>query len=402
MSSLINFKEIADDARFERFVEDLLLALGWRIIFGAGKGPDGGRDILAEKDETTIVGRIRAKRYVFQCKHFAHSEKTVSPSSIGEFLLVPTQHGADGWLLVTSTRVSTDSVAKIEAARRAQADKDFDKWDAEYIERIITEKPECRPLLRQYFPISYAKLNGTLIPSRLEIQETLDELFMHYPVYKDFFFYNDETENNLLAEIVSSRVSLARIRDLLTDSTLHQEFSELWSSNLKRGDVKGSALLLFRGLNRLSEIARRGLPSPGRDRLVAAELRSYVYYREITREYWDQFIAYSGLCPDGIEVRLDPAKIYCPPFPIWGLQFVLFCKARNGAAVAHIQHKGSSLPFPKVFASNAIETGFQLNFAQPIPPEEIILQIKTEPGSDPIYLICNGHSDGPGVWNTLI
>ena len=37
-----------DGFEFERFTEALLEVLGWKVLIRAGKGADGGRDILAE------------------------------------------------------------------------------------------------------------------------------------------------------------------------------------------------------------------------------------------------------------------------------------------------------------------------------------------------------------------
>jgi len=103
----VDFKEIRSEGGFdfERFIEDLLSSMGWRILEKAGKGPDGGKDIIASRPEEHATGKIIERKYVIQCKHYAHSGKTVKGNDLNNFQIMPTKHDVKGWLLVTSTIV---------------------------------------------------------------------------------------------------------------------------------------------------------------------------------------------------------------------------------------------------------------------------------------------------------
>ena len=67
---IVDFKEIEDKSGFifERFIEDLLNARGWRIIVGAGLGPDGGRDIIVSIKESFGTGKATERKYLIQFK----------------------------------------------------------------------------------------------------------------------------------------------------------------------------------------------------------------------------------------------------------------------------------------------------------------------------------------------
>ena len=95
---LIDFTEIEFQGGFdfERFVEDLLNALGWTILVRAGQGPDGGRDIIASKKEEFATGRVIDRKYVVQCKHNAHSNNIVRPADITNFNIMPEKHSTQG------------------------------------------------------------------------------------------------------------------------------------------------------------------------------------------------------------------------------------------------------------------------------------------------------------------
>ena len=116
--------------------------LGWTIIAGAGKGPDGGRGIIATDTEITATGRDRIRRFVIQCKHYATGGRSVSPNDITNFHLMPEMHQCDGWLLVTSTQLTTNAGNMIKAQRKTSPQHDFDYWDSGRLRKLLMRE-EC-------------------------------------------------------------------------------------------------------------------------------------------------------------------------------------------------------------------------------------------------------------------
>lgn len=82
---MIDFKELPEDgAAFEQFVREMCLNYDLHPQW-TGKGPDQGRDILISERARGPVGDF-FRKWLVQCKHFAHSRKSVGRDDLGSIL----------------------------------------------------------------------------------------------------------------------------------------------------------------------------------------------------------------------------------------------------------------------------------------------------------------------------
>lgn len=155
----IDFSKITPED-FEVLVEDLLRRRGFVIESRPSRGPDQGKDLLATRvvsDDMAITDR---ERWVVECKHLFVSGKSVTERDIGNFENKMRHHGANRFLLVTTTTVS-ESVknqlldvsndesnnrkatfwARTDVLEQLQANPDivrkyFGSWDSEACEAV--------------------------------------------------------------------------------------------------------------------------------------------------------------------------------------------------------------------------------------------------------------------------
>jgi hypothetical protein len=99
---MYDFKGITPED-FELLCEELLKGLEFTIESRPARGPDKGKDILATRYVTDIIGNVEEERYLVECKHLAISGKSVSSDDIGNFQAKLSLHKANRYLLITST-----------------------------------------------------------------------------------------------------------------------------------------------------------------------------------------------------------------------------------------------------------------------------------------------------------
>ena len=99
---MIDFNKISPED-FELLSEDLLRSLGFTIESRPARGPDKGKDILATRYVTDIIGNVEEERYLVECKHLSKSNKSVLESDIGNFQAKLSLHKANRYLLITTT-----------------------------------------------------------------------------------------------------------------------------------------------------------------------------------------------------------------------------------------------------------------------------------------------------------
>jgi hypothetical protein len=172
--AMIDLTEIPSDDgfAFERFAEDLLRALGWTVIVGAGKGADGAGTSSPPSGRQARPAARAEVRFPVQCKHYAGSGRSVGGSELSECFLMPAKHGCQGWLLVTSSQLSANATLQMEAARKAVPGTDFDAWDADAL-RAHLRRDECRKGLAQHLPRSCARCANILTPQPAEVREVI-------------------------------------------------------------------------------------------------------------------------------------------------------------------------------------------------------------------------------------
>ena len=114
---MLDFTTISPED-FELLCEDLLNDLGFSIESRPARGPDQGKDILATKYTTNLLGNVEEERYWVECKHFAKSGKSVQESDIGNFQARLSVHRANRYLLITTTIPSETVKNQIQAFSR--------------------------------------------------------------------------------------------------------------------------------------------------------------------------------------------------------------------------------------------------------------------------------------------
>ena len=109
---LLDFKEIPEAGKssgqqdtFELFARELLSAMGFKIIQGPARGPDGGKDLIIEESRSGVIGTTQVK-WLVSCKHFAHSGRSVRPEDEKNVLERVNAANCNGFLGFYSDRKS--------------------------------------------------------------------------------------------------------------------------------------------------------------------------------------------------------------------------------------------------------------------------------------------------------
>jgi hypothetical protein len=155
---MLDFKELSQDGTdLELLVREILFARGYRVYW-SGKGADGGRDLLCYETHESLF-EPQTKVWLVQCKHKAHSNKSVTPDDLDQIVDSCIQHGATGYLLVCSTQPSAALVERLESiTKNGKSNTLATYWDAVQIERLLTT-PRSWPIAQRFFPKS-ANLSG--------------------------------------------------------------------------------------------------------------------------------------------------------------------------------------------------------------------------------------------------
>jgi hypothetical protein len=121
----------------------------------SGRGPDEGRDLTVT---TWIRDCVIARQFkwLVQCKHKARSKRSVQLGDFKNdpsFVDVLTQHGANGYLLVCSTRPARNLQSRFDAlTANAGNPYHFVIWDGA---QVSAEVHKHEDLVKQFFPGYY-------------------------------------------------------------------------------------------------------------------------------------------------------------------------------------------------------------------------------------------------------
>lgn len=150
---MLDFKELSKDGQaFEQLVREIIFERGIHVQW-SGKGPDGGRDLVATERLAGIFSNEK-KKWLIQCKHFAHAERSVGIGDLDDIVDSCTQHGATGYLLACSTQPSSAVVERLEAINKNPANQiSTAYWDAVKIERLISNADNWA-VAQHFFPES--------------------------------------------------------------------------------------------------------------------------------------------------------------------------------------------------------------------------------------------------------
>ncbi|MGE7661318.1 restriction endonuclease [Peribacillus sp. NPDC097197] len=161
---MLDFTELSiDGTDLERLVREIFVREGFETHW-TGKGPDGGRDLLiVEKVQGPLSNFERT--WLVQCKHKAHSGRSVGREESYSLVTDCKSANADGYLLVCTTALTT---GLINTYRELQSNGEIviDYWDEVKIEDRLL-KPCNFSLINQFFPRSSSKVGWKIYNTHL-------------------------------------------------------------------------------------------------------------------------------------------------------------------------------------------------------------------------------------------
>jgi hypothetical protein len=150
---MLDFKELSQSGKeFELLIRELLFNKNYQVYW-SGVGSDGGRDLLCIEEKESFFAPEK-KRWLIQCKHNAHSNKSVSVSDLDEIVDSCEQHQATGFILACSTQPSSGVVNRLEAiTNNPKNNITAIYWDYVFIERALYT-PHLWRIAQKFFPVS--------------------------------------------------------------------------------------------------------------------------------------------------------------------------------------------------------------------------------------------------------
>ncbi|ADT89694.1 TPA: restriction endonuclease [Vibrio parahaemolyticus] len=140
----------------EFLVADLLLEEGLTLESRPAVGPDAGKDLLAIRHATCSLGYPSLERILVECKH---TKANVSESDLGYYEKKMEKHGANRYLLVTTSSVTESVRNNFESTNNSREDKKAIYWTKNDLKAIIS-KHEC--IYERYFVSWDTEINKAL------------------------------------------------------------------------------------------------------------------------------------------------------------------------------------------------------------------------------------------------
>jgi restriction endonuclease len=153
---VLDFKEIpiptvgATRDQFELFAREFLEFMGFKVIVGPDRGPDGGRDLVVQETRTGVAGETQIK-WLVSCKHKAHSGASVTPEDESDIYDRVRTHACQGFLGFYSTIPSSGLAIKLNAPT---LQFEVQVYDPEKIERHLLTSSSGLALAKRFFPKS--------------------------------------------------------------------------------------------------------------------------------------------------------------------------------------------------------------------------------------------------------
>lgn len=203
---MLDFKELPQDGTaFEQLTRELLfidnLSPRW-----TGKGPDQGRDLIAEETATGPLGSFR-RRWLIQCKHYAHSEKSVGRDDLLSISDDCRQINADGYLLACSTQPTSGLVQKLQEIAAEPTNRLITAvWDRIEIEKRLLQ-PRGFALAHLFFPRSMEKT-----PWRVyNVMGSPTQWAAHY---KTYFLYLSSRDSSYFPDLSEAEFIINRLASI--------------------------------------------------------------------------------------------------------------------------------------------------------------------------------------------
>jgi len=154
----VDFKEIptakggqeGQDA-WALFTREFFTALHIDVEEGPDRGPDSGRDLLIAEARKGILGSGQ-HRWLVSCKHYAHSNKSVSNRDEPDVLGRVSKFKADGFIGFYSTIPSSELNRTLESYK---SKINVITYDSALIERNLLNNPDLNGVFERFFPQSY-------------------------------------------------------------------------------------------------------------------------------------------------------------------------------------------------------------------------------------------------------
>lgn len=150
---MLDFKELSSSGKeFELLIREILFNKNYQVYW-SGVGPDGGRDLLCIEEKESFFAPEK-KRWLIQCKHNAHSNKSVSITDLDDIVDSCEQHDATGFILACSTQPSSAVVNRLESiTNNPRNNITAIYWDYVSIERTLNT-PHLWRIAQKFFPVS--------------------------------------------------------------------------------------------------------------------------------------------------------------------------------------------------------------------------------------------------------
>lgn len=176
---ILNFKEIskangveAPDT-FELFARDFLSYLGYRILENPSRGADGGKDLVVQETRKGVSGETKIN-WLVSCKHYAHSDKSVTPSDEQSISDRIQQHKCDGFIGFYSTLASSALMDRLNCMSYQ-----FQILDSAFIENKLIGSLEGELLAKRYFINSMADFLNT-VSRPVKLFKEIPQLYCEY------------------------------------------------------------------------------------------------------------------------------------------------------------------------------------------------------------------------------
>jgi formylglycine-generating enzyme required for sulfatase activity len=194
----IDFTKIDSGEDFELLCEALLRAMGFAIVQAPARGSDAGIDLIVSETVEDKMGFTQEHQTVVQCKHYAHSGKSVYFTDVANYREAMDQAEVRRYLLITSTLPSQDLQDKFSAVTET-GDYVALIWSANDLARLLDKHPDVR---KQHFP--------TPEPEKLTPAGKLAETVEGLLSVKDFACQSRESAEDHVRLVCTSKEAFAR------------------------------------------------------------------------------------------------------------------------------------------------------------------------------------------------
>jgi hypothetical protein len=155
---VVDFKEIpsarggqAGQDEWPLFAREFFAALGIDIEEGPDRGPDSGRDLVIVEKRRGLLGSGQ-HRWLVSCKHFAHSNKSVSIKDEPDIVGRVARFKAHGFIGFYSTIPSAELNRTLESYK---SQINIIVYDSASIERMLMSNRDLKEIFRRFFPRSF-------------------------------------------------------------------------------------------------------------------------------------------------------------------------------------------------------------------------------------------------------